>query len=366
MTQIRIGILGAGGILGAHAAGIRAAGDRCRVVAVARANPAKTEDVHRLFGPEVDVVGDNMAVIERDDVDAIINLLPHDLHMPTTIAAARAGKHVLLEKVMARNVWECDRIIEACEAAGVNLTVAHDRRYQPHWMALKRLVDSGILGEIYQFRLEHNQDVAVPPSSWIFSRDQLGGGAVMSCLTHQIDALRWFGGAVASVTVMSKVVPWRMEGESLGIVVARMASGALAHVEINWATRGGWSKQHALPGEFIHITGSRGEAYYVCGNTPEAFVMRYDEPEAAALFTTETPEANTFHPLTPAGAWTGHERCVSEWIKLLRNEPAEVTTPGRDSRETVAVAEAAYRAEAAGAVVTLPIEPEPWGISGSA
>ena len=359
-ATIRVGILGAGGILKAHAAGLSRMRDCCAVVAVSRASPAKAEEVHRLLGTEVAVVGDNGAVIERKDVDAIVNLLPHDLHMETTIAAAQAGKHVLVEKVMARNIWECDRMIEACEAAGVTLTVAHDRRYQPHWMALKRVVDSGILGEIYQIRLEHNQDVAVPPGNWIFNRDRLGGGAVMSCLTHQLDGLRWYGGEVASVTAMSEVIPRRMEGETIGVVVARMASGALAHAEINWATRGGWSKRHGLPGEFIHITGRLGEAYYTCGQQSEAFVMLYENPELAAPFVEEAPAANTFSRLIPAGNWTGHQRCVAEWLKLLRGEPAEVTTPGRDSRKTVEVAEAAYRAERNGRVVTLPIEPEPW------
>ncbi|OPZ80426.1 MAG: hypothetical protein BWY76_03361 [bacterium ADurb.Bin429] len=226
-------------------------------------------------------------------------------------------------------------------------------------MALKRVVDCGILGEIYQFRLEHNQDVAVPPSSWIFHRDQLGGGAVMSCLTHQIDGLRWYGGEVAEVTAMTRVIPNRMEGETMGVITARMASGALAYVAINWATRGGWSKQHGLPGEFTHITGSRGEAYYACGQQPEAFIMLYDKP-GAAPFTNEPPAANTFARLRPAGAWTGHERCVGEWIKLLLGMPADITTPGRDSRSTVEVAEAAYRAEREGRVVFLPIVPEPW------
>jgi predicted dehydrogenase len=359
MKHLRIGILGAGGILGAHAAGL-VADPACTVVAVSRANPAKTEDVRRLFGPEVAVTGDNLAVIARDDVDAILNLLPHDLHLETTVAAARAGKPSLVEKVMARNIAECDAMIAACEAAGVSLSVAHDRRYQPHWMALKAVIDSGILGEIYQLRLEHNQDVAVPPESWIFSRDRLGGGAVMSCLCHQIDALRWYGGEVASVTAMGKVAPQRMEGETFGVIAARMASGALAQLSINWATRGGWSKQHSLPGEFTHITGSRGEAYYVCGQAPAAFVMLYDDPERAAPFTTEAPAANTFAPLTPAGAWTGHTRCIGEWLKLLRGEPHTLTTTGRDARATVEVAEAAYRADAAGTVVALPIAPLPW------
>ena len=181
ITPIRIGILGAGGILPAYAAGLEKVRDQATVVAVSKADPTRTKDVRHLFGPDVVVVGDNDALIERDDVDAIINLLPHDLHMPTTIKAARAGKPVLVEKVMARNVWECDRMIEACEAGGVSLTVMHDRRYQPAWMALKRVVDAGLLGEIYQIRMEHNQNLNLGPDHWIFSRDRLGGGAVMSC-----------------------------------------------------------------------------------------------------------------------------------------------------------------------------------------
>ncbi len=357
--KIRIGLLGAGSILEAHAAGFLKLPEECQVVAVSKANPAQAETVRALFGPDVAVEGDYRAVLARDDVDAVDILLPHDLHLPAILAAAEAGKQVLVEKVMARNIYECDLMIEACERAGVSLAVCHDRRYQPDWVALKQVVERGLLGEVYSWRLEHNQNVDLPAGHWCRSRSALGGGAVMSCLTHQIDALRWYAGEVESVACMTQTIPARMEGESLGALVARMRSGALAQVSINWATRGGSSPGgHALWAEFNHVTGSRGEAYYLCGQG--SFLMLYDEPERAADLVEEpTPVAGSFMRLR-VGEGTGHERCLAEWLKLLRGEPAEFSTTGRDSRATVEVAEAAYRAEERGGTVQLPITPRPW------
>ncbi len=359
--RIRIGILGAGGILAAHAAGFQANAAECEVVAVAKADPTRAEAVRGLFGPEVTITGDYQEVLTRADVDAVDILLPHDLHLPATVAAAEAGKPVLVEKVMARNIYECDRMIAACEAAGVSLSVCHDRRYQPDWMALKRVVDRGLLGEIYSWRLEHNQNVDLPPGHWIRSRDALGGGAVMSCLTHQIDGLRWYAGEVERVTCLTKTIASRMEGETIGVIAAQMQSGALAQLSINWATRsGGDLRDGSLWAEFNHVTGSRGEAYYLCGQG--SFLMLYDEAERAADLVEEPPVAGRFLKLR-AGDGSGHVRCITEWLKLLRGEPADFSTTGRDSRATVEVAEAAYRSAASGCAVALPIEPEPWPTS---
>jgi len=77
----------------------------------------------------------------------------------------------------------------------------------------------------------------------------------MSRLTHQIDALGWYGEEVQSVMCMTEVIPQRMEGETLGVIVARMKSGALAQLSINWATRSSGA-QDGLWCEFIHVTGA--------------------------------------------------------------------------------------------------------------
>jgi len=364
MDTVRIGILGGGGILGAHAPAFLKAADRCRVVAVAEPRPERVGRIHELLGPDVEIEADYHDVLARADVDAVDILLPHDLHLPATVDAAAAGKPVLIEKVMARNVWECDRMIEACEAAGVSLTVCHDRRYNAHWKALKEIVDSGALGEIRFWRLDHTQNV-VPrtpgnPKPWIANVDRLGGGAIMSCLTHQTDALRWYGGEADGVTCLSKVVPERMDGECIGVVVAQMASGALAELTINWTTRCNVAAD-GLWYEMVHVTGSAGEAYYM--NNRGTFFLPY-EGEGPALpvgFESGAPaDGSLAFRKVRVEPERGHVGCIREWVKLLRGEPNEVVTSGGAVRGSVEIAEAAYRSVASGRVVSLPIEPRPW------
>lgn len=345
--KLKIGIMGGGGILRAHAPGFTRLKDVCEVV-VADNDPSRHAQIRKLLGDNVNIVGDYMEILEHEDVDAVNILLPHHLHVDATVAAAQAGKSVLIEKVMARSVAECDRMIEACDKAGVSLTVCHDRRYNADWQALKRVVDSGELGEILFWKLEHNQNVVTPADSWIRSKEKLGGGAIMSCLTHQIDSLRWYGGEVAEVTGMSKTEPSRMEGESIGAIIAKMQSGALALLSINWYTQ----SHHAENGlwyEFNHVTGTKGEAYFMSGKGTfvkihggQSKLFEYDMKADGGFVKVESS-----HPLT------GHQRCIDEWVKSLRGEPSEIVTSGRQIRGTVEVAEAAYRAEETGTVVRL-------------
>ena len=361
--KTRIGILGGGGIVGAHAPGYKASADTAEVVAVAEPQESNAPRIRELFGDDVAIYPDYEELLAGAEVDAVDICLPHDLHMPATVAAARSGRHVLVEKVMARNVWECDRMTEACDEAGVSLTICHDRRYAPEWVALKQVVDSGVLGDVNYWKLDHNQNVAPGPGHWIRDWDRIGGGAIMSCLTHQIDALRWYGGEVGAVTCMTKVIPERMEGETFGVMAAEMASGALAQLSINWMTRSGVDTlsgdgPRALWYEMVHVCGDGGEAYTMSGRG--TFVMSYDGADLGSMFECEgpVPEAGFVKLKTEGG--TGHWRCVQEWVKLLRGEPSTISSTGPEGRAAVEVAEAAYRSVETGAHVTLPIEAVPW------
>jgi len=347
--KIKIGILGGGGILAAHAPGFARLKESCEVV-VAEHNTSKHDQIRKLLGPEVIIYNDYTEVLALEDVAAVDILLPHHLHEPAVVAAAQAGKHVLVEKVMGRNVKECDIMIEACRQAGVTLTVCHDRRYNSDWQALKKIVESGVLGEILFWKLEHNQDVLTPEDSWIRSREKLGGGAIMSCLTHQIDSLRWYGGEVACVTAMSKIEPKRMEGECIGAVMARMQSGALALLSINWHT-----ESHQAPNglwyELNHVTGTNGEAYYMSG---KGTFVKLREGETK-LFEYDARGEGSFTRVDSESEITGHQRCIDEWVKSLNGGNYKLITDGADSRKTVEVAEAAYLSERTGHVVQLPL-----------
>jgi predicted dehydrogenase len=224
-------------------------------------------------------------------------------------------------------------------------------------MALKKIVDSGVLGEVFLWRLDHNQDVAPPSGHWIRSREAVGGGAIMSCLIHQIDALRWYGGEVKSVACMTHARPERMEGEFAGTVLAHMKSGALAELSINWWTKSG-SGENALWYERVQVCGTRGEAYYL--NNRGTFIRLHDPSDRTAIARYGEAALKGFVKVE-SGNWPGHPRCIEEWVKNLRGEPSLVTTGGRECRGTVEVAEAAYLAEGSGRVVELPIEPRRWG-----
>lgn len=179
----------------------------------------------------------------------------------------------------------------------------------------------------------------------------------MSCLTHQIDAVRYYGGEVAAVSCMSTSDPSRMEGEFAGIVTARMKSGAIAELSINWWTDA-MKDTHGLWYEMVHACGTGGEVYFMSGrgtflklhaNASSAAVARYGEAALKEFVKIEVAEGG------------GHVHCIAEWVKSLRGEPANIRTSGRECRGTVEVAEAAYLAEAEGRTVKLPVVARKWG-----
>ncbi len=355
MNKLRVAILGGGGILPSHLEGFRAVADRCEIIAVAEASSSRDEFLRKAIGPEVRIVRDYREALALPNVEAVDILLPHHLHMPATIEAARAGKHVLVEKVMARNVWECDRMIAACEKAGVTLTVCHDRRYHGEWRAVKEIVSSGMLGEIFFWKLDHNQDVAIPKSSWAYWKDGIGGGCLMSCLTHQIDALRWFGGEVEKVSALTVVRPGRMEGEFAAIVAAQMKSGALAELSINWWTRS-HRGENRLWYELIQVCGTKGELYRMDGR---GVFLRLHEADEAAVARYGEAVTRDFVEIKTEGE-SGHVGCIREWVDMLLGRGGRVITSGRECRGTVEVAEAAYRSVETERTVALPIRPRRW------
>lgn len=353
MKKINLGICGAGSILDAYAPALKANSDRCCVKAVAVDSIEEFEKrIHEKLGEDVEIYEGWEKMMLRPDIDAVIINLPHDLHMPATIAAAKAGKHVLCEKVMARNVEECSKMIDACEKMGVSLVIGHDRRYFPEWKELKDIIASGKLGRILFYKLEHNQNVIFPKNSWVYKSERLGGGAIMSCLTHQIDALRWFDGEIGSLACMSVTEPERMEGECIGAIIAKMKSGALATLSINWYTTSNRTR-NGLWYELIHVCGTDGEAYFM---SDKGTYYKIHDKSDKAIFEYALPETKTeFIKVEPKINAAPHTVLVTEWLKFLKGETSDIRTFGTDCIHTVEAAQAAYVSRDTGSFVNLPL-----------
>ena len=130
-------------------------------------------------------------LVSHPDVDAVYVVSANALHCPETLLAARAGKHVLVEKPMAMNASECRRMIAACKKYSVKLTVGHMLRLSPLVRRMRDIVRSGMIGDIASARADFIYDSRVSQRSWLFDRKIAGGGPVFDIGVHGLDCLRY-------------------------------------------------------------------------------------------------------------------------------------------------------------------------------
>ena len=147
MTALRWGVLSSANIATEKVIpGIQIA-DRCEVVAIASRDPGRAHEVAERLGIER-AHGSYEALLADPDVDAVYIPLPNHLHAEWTIAAARAGKHVMCEKPLALTAADAERMVDICAAEGVRLMEAFMYRLHPSWVAARELVASGRIGPL--------------------------------------------------------------------------------------------------------------------------------------------------------------------------------------------------------------------------
>jgi predicted dehydrogenase len=185
---VGFGLIGAGGMAHIHAVAIteQAAG-RARIVAVAGGSraPALAAEFGAAAEPSVE------SLLERSDIDAVVIPTPHTAHLPNVLDSAAAGKHILLEKPMALDVDECRQMIEACDAAGVKLSLAKISRWLEAVRVGHDLVADGAAGDLVALHV-HRLFPGYPNTGWPL--DPREGGAWLDWGSHGCDIVRWFAG----------------------------------------------------------------------------------------------------------------------------------------------------------------------------
>ncbi|MGC4037175.1 MAG: Gfo/Idh/MocA family oxidoreductase [Chitinophagaceae bacterium] len=150
-------------------------------------------------------------VIARNDIDAVDICTPNDTHAEIAIAAAKAGKMILCEKPLARNLAEAKQMVDAIAKAGVKNTVWYNYRRLPAVTLAKQIVDSGKLGKIYHYRANFLQDWTInadlPQGGaglWRMDADVAGSGVTGDLLAHCIDTAMWLNGAIKDVSAVTE------------------------------------------------------------------------------------------------------------------------------------------------------------------
>jgi len=235
--MIRLGVIGCGGMSRNFAERMQLIGDRVRVTAAVDLDATLAGKFADAFDHEVRVATDYHDVL--DDVDAVLLVLPHDLHHPVTMTCLDAGKHVLVEKPMANTRAECLEMIDKARQADRVLMVAYVMRYHPLVRQFKDILDAKTYGDCFHLSIWTEQFTRFPPGHWTRSAKQLGGGQLFSHGCHYIDLLLWFlGDPVSGSHVGTNFgTPW-MEKEGTSDVAITFASGAVGYHMGTWGARG--------------------------------------------------------------------------------------------------------------------------------
>lgn len=164
------------------------------------------------------------ALIARDDLDVIYVATPVHLHCEQTLAAAEAGKHVLVEKPMALNVAECQRMVDACKRSGVTLGVAYYRRFYPMVSRIAQLLADGELGRPLSILCTTGNSNRFPADDWRVVKSLGGGGPLMDIGSHRLDLFLHLLGDVQQVKACCAPSP-DYESEQVASVLVEFASG---------------------------------------------------------------------------------------------------------------------------------------------
>jgi predicted dehydrogenase len=235
--MITVGLIGGGGIAGAHLRGYAAHADRITVSAVADAVP-ETADRR---AAELGVQGftDYRRMLAETEVDAVDICLPHHLHRDAIVAAAQAGKHILCEKPLCLTPAEAVDVQEAVAAAGVTLMCAHNQLFLPAVAAAKAVLDSGRLGRVYEVRTTDcfYNDFDPANMGWRASVATSGGGELIDTGYHPTYLMLHLAGAVPTeaAAMLSTHRLTFAEGEDSAQVIVRFDNGAIGTLWTSWA-----------------------------------------------------------------------------------------------------------------------------------
>lgn len=351
--SIGFGIIGCGMIAHFHAraiADIRGA----KVAACFDTVPAAADKLAEATG--CTAYHDLDAMLADPAVEVVTIGTPSGAHLEPAVAAARAGKHVIVEKPLEITLRRCDRIIDECQRAGVVLSTIFPSRFHDSSLELRRAMDQGRFGRltvgdaiVKWYRTQAYYDSGAWRGTWQLD----GGGALMNQAIHSVDLLLWLMGPVVDVRARTGLLAHeRITVEDVALATVEFANGAMGLIEASTAIYPGYLKR-------IEIHGSEGSAM-----TEEEDIVKWDfakpmKRDAAihqAMASRKSGGGGAADP--KAIGHHGHTRHFQDVLTAIKKG----TTPlvdGAEGRRSVELILAIYRAAETGKAVKLPLPADP-------
>jgi predicted dehydrogenase len=284
---VRIGLLGSGFVAEFYLQGLRHVGNwEIPLVYSPHKEHAQAFVERWKLGDVADGVDD---VLQRGDVDLVLLAVPNDVHKDLAIACARAGKHMVCTKPLARNAAEAKEMLDAAEAAGVLHGYAETEVFSPAVVKAREFVERGGIGKVLTVRSREAH--AGPHMPWFWDKNRAGGGALLDMGCHTIEAARYFIGKDVPVV---EVLAWgdrlfhhdKTEAEDSAVLLMRFADGQLGQAELSWIARGGLDLRNEVYGTegtiFTDVT--RSTPITVFSMPGAGYVVEKAESETGWLF----------------------------------------------------------------------------------
>jgi predicted dehydrogenase len=296
------------------------------------------------------------AMLADPKVSIVTIATPSGAHMEPAVAAARAGKHVIVEKPLEITLKKCDRIIAECKKAKVQVGAIFPSRFHDSSVKLKRAIEGGrfgrlSLGDAYVkwYRTQQYYDSGAWRGTWVLD----GGGALMNQAIHSVDLLTWLMGPVVEIQANAATLAHeRIEVEDVVVATLRFANGAIGVLEATTAAYPGYLKR-------IEIHGSEGSALLEEEDL-KAWDFAKPRKEDKAIL-----EEMKKHRSTGGGASDpaaighhGHAIQFRDFVEAVKkNRPPAVD--GHEGRRSVEIILGVYKAAETGKVVKLPLKSDP-------
>ncbi|KIL49488.1 Gfo/Idh/MocA family protein [Jeotgalibacillus soli] len=240
MSKIKIGIIGCGSITKHRHFPEYAANENVEIVAVCDLDKKRASRFADKAGATVYISYEEL--LQDPAVEAVSVNLPNALHAPVSIAALKAGKHVLCEKPMATSIQETEEMIQAAKDSGKNLMIGHNQRFVTSHQMAREYIKSGKLGKIYSFRTAFGHGgpegwSADGRDSWFFDKERAFIGAMGDLGVHKSDLIRFiFDQDVIEVGgFVDTLAKENTDVDDNAVCVVKLADGAIGTLTASWS-----------------------------------------------------------------------------------------------------------------------------------
>ena len=358
---IKVGVIGAGGMLQYHAAGFRQAG--AEIVAVADPAPGAAAKAAEKWGIAEAFESVDAMLAECQELDAVSIIVPNKFHAPLALQCLKAGKHVFCEKPPALKASEVAEMIAAADKAGKKLMFNFNNRARPESQAMKRYCDDGTVGTIHSAQAKWIRRTGIPGFGGWFTTKELSGGGPVIDLLHMIDLALYFMGYPEPAHVLANTFdtfitdkdfkgPWGIPDRADGVNNVETAAhgfvtfktGQVLTLQVSWA--------EMVKREEVSVV-FQGTA---AGGKVERLFGRDGLDETAIdtceLYVQENGNSVNRSIVTPACPDMGRSSSACNFIEAIEGKAEPLNTPLQALR-LMQVIDAIYQSAATGQPVSI-------------